>query len=226
MEKANCSVCPFKSMAVQKLTIEELRLMENNCATTMFKAGENIVRQGALSTNIVYIQSGLVKIHVNGPIRERIQRITKGSSYLCLPGSFGDKINRFSATALEQTKVCFIDITTFKLFVQKNGTFAWQIIQDLSQADMENMLNCLNTAQKQAIGKVADAILLFSERIYHSDHFKLPISRQDLADLTGTTRESICRILADFNEEQIVELKSRYIRILDKSRLQQIGDRG
>jgi CRP-like cAMP-binding protein len=226
MEKATCSVCPFKSLAVQKLTSEELSRMENNCAIIQFKAGENIVRQGSLSTNIVYVRSGLVKIHVNGPIRERIQRIAKGPAYLCLPGSFGDKINRFSATALENTHICFMDAGTFRSFIQENGDFAWQIIQDLGQADMENMMHCLNTGQKQTIGKVADALLLFAERIYQSDEFTLPISRQDLADLTGTTRESVCRILADFNEEGILEMDSRRIRILDKNRLQQIGDRG
>lgn len=226
MEKPLCKFCNFKSSAAQKLSEGELCLLSDNCASVHFSAGDLIIRQDAFSTNVAYIKSGLVKIHVKGPLREKIIRIVKAPTYLCLPGTFGDKVNHFSATAIDSTDVCFIDITVFKKFIYENGDFAYQIILDLSKGELQNLHNCLSNAQKQNIGRVADAILFFANEIYNSNTFLLPVSRQDLADLTGITRESASRILTDFNKEKIIEIKGRQIRIVNEGLLRQISEKG
>lgn len=226
MESTICKFCNLKSTAAQKLNEDEISVLGNNCAEARFNAGGNIIKQNALSTNVVYVKSGLVKIHIKGPIKEKIMKIVKAPAYLCLPSTFGDKINHFSATALEETTVCFIDVTVFKQFIYDNGDFAFQIILDLSKGELQNFHNCLNNAQKQNIGRVADAMLFFANEIYNSNTFTLPVSRQDLADLTGITRESASRILTDFHNEKILEIQSRKITILNDKLLRQISERG
>lgn len=208
------------------LNDDEICVLENNCAQSDFKAGDIIVKQDALSTNVVYVKAGLVKIHITGPVRERIMKIVKAPTYLCLPSTFGDKINHFSATALEETSVCFIDVTIFKQFIYRNGDFAFQIILDMSKGELQNFHNCLNNAQKQNIGRIADAILFFANEIYKSNTFTLPVSRQDLADLTGITRESASRILTNFHQEKILEINGRKITIVNEQLLQQISEKG
>jgi CRP-like cAMP-binding protein len=226
MNNIPCSLCSFKSAAAQKLNADEISVLENSCAQVQFKAGDIIVKQDSLSTNVAYIKSGLVKIHVRGPIRERIMKITKAPTYLCLPSSFGDKINHFSVTALEDTHVCFFDVNVFKKFIYENGDFAFQIILEMSKSELLNFENCLNNSQKQNIGRIADAILFFAHKIYNSDTFNLPISRQELADLTGTTRESASRILTDFHNENILKIQNRTITILNENLLLQLSEKG
>jgi len=226
MDKTSCKFCNLKSSAAQKLTENEICVLENNCAKTFFKAGDIIIKQDSLSTNIVYIKSGLVKIHIKGPVKERILKIVKAPSYLCLPSTFGDKINHFSATAIEDTRICFIDVNVFKQFIYDNGDFAFQIILDMSKGELQNHLNCFNNSQKQNLGRVADAILFFANEIYNSDTFRLPISRQNLADLTGITRESVSRILTDFHAEKILQIDTRHITILNEKLLRQISEKG
>jgi CRP-like cAMP-binding protein len=226
MERIICKFCNLKSVAAQKLNDDEIGELNSNCSEARFKTGDIIIKQNALSTNVVYIKSGLVKIHVKGPIRERIMRITKAPAYLCLPSTFGDKINHFTATALEETTVCFIDVNVFKQFIYENGDFAFQIILDLSKGELQNYQNCLNNAQKQNIGRIADAILFFANEIFDSNTFTLPVSRQELADLTGITRESASRILTDFNNEKILEMDSRKITIVNEKLLRQISEKG
>jgi len=226
MEKTSCKFCNLKSAAAHTLKNSEIGVLENNCAQVDFMPGDNIVRQNSLSTNVIYIKSGLVKVHIRGPIRERIMKIVKAPTYLCLPSSFGDKVNHFSATAIESTSVCFIDVTVFKQFIYSNGDFALQIILDLSKGELQSLHHCLNNAQKQNIGRVADAILFFAHEIYNSNSFLLPISRQDLADLTGITRESASRILTDFDNEKIVEIEGKKISITNEALLRQISEKG
>ena len=226
MNDMSCSLCIYKSTAAQKLNADEISILENNHAKVRFNAGDIIVKQDCLSTNVAYIKSGLVKIHMRGPIRERIIKITKAPTYLCLPSFFGDKTNHFSVTALEETHVCFFDVNVFKDFIYSNGDFAFQIILEMSKNELLNFENCINNAQKQNIGRIADAILFFANKIYNSDTFNLPISRQELADLAGITRESASRILTDFHNEKIIDLQNRQLTILNKQLLLEISEKG
>ncbi len=226
MEKVTCRFCNFKSAAAQKLGDNEINVMESHCGEVKYKSGDNIIRQDALATSIVYIKSGIVKIHVSGPIKEKILKIVKAPAYLCLPGTFSDKIHHFSATAIAETTVCFIDAAVFKQFIYNNGDFAFQIILDISKGEFQNFHNLINIAQKQNIGRVADAILFFAREIFNSSSFKLPISRQDLGDLLGITRESASRILSDFHSEKIIQINGRQITILKEELLNQISEKG
>lgn len=226
MEEKVCKFCNLKSTAGQVLNEDEIGLLQNNCARVHFMKGDNIIKQDALSTNVLFIKTGLVKIHIKGNIRERILKIVQAPTYLCLPSTFGDKINHFSATAIEETTVCFIDVTVFKQFIYTNGDFAFQIILNMSKAELQNFHNCLNIAQKQNMGRIADAILFFANQIYKSNTFVLPVSRQELADLTGITRESASRILTNFNDEKILGINGRNITILNDTLLRQISVKG
>jgi len=65
-----------------------------------------LIKQGTFSTNVAYLRKGLAKVHIAGPYYEQIIRIVKAPCYLGLPVTFGDKINQYSVTAIEDAEVC------------------------------------------------------------------------------------------------------------------------
>ncbi|OFY79309.1 MAG: hypothetical protein A2275_00455, partial [Bacteroidetes bacterium RIFOXYA12_FULL_35_11] len=152
--------------------------------------------------------------------------IIKAPAYICLPSNFSEKINQFSATALADTIVCFLDLAVFKKFIYENGDFAYQIILDMSKNELRNFQTCLNHAQKQTTGRIAECILYFANEIYENDMFTLPFSRQDLGDIAGTTRESASRTLTEFHNEKIIQLDGKKITILNEKLLRQISEKG
>jgi CRP-like cAMP-binding protein len=226
MIKEDCRICKLKSAAAKQLNDCELDLLSNNCAQTSFNPGDVIIKQDSLSTNIVYVRTGLVKLHSKGPIKEMIMRIVKAPTYLCLPSTFGDKVNHFSATALAHTTICFIDLHTFKQFIYANGDFAYQILLDLSKSQLQSFHSCISNAQKHSQGKVANVLLFLSDEIYESKQFVLPISRQDLGDMAGTTRESASRILTEFHNDKIIRLEGKNVTVLNYELLKQINEKG
>ena len=226
MTQHKCSDCQIKSAATKNLTIKEFEILETNSARVNFKKGEIIFKQDALSLNVVYLRSGLVKIHMKGPSHEKILRIMKAPSYLGIPTSMGEKINQFSATAIEDTSVCFIDSNIFRNFIYTNGRFAYEVILELCRNELFDYQRYASLAQKQIAGLVAETLLCFSDKIYESDHFNIPITRSDMADLIGTSRESVSRVLTDMNNEKNIELDSSSLKILKKELLQQISDKG
>ena len=196
-----CTDCIVKSIPAEKLTHEELDILNSNCARIAFRKGENIIKQGAFTTNIIYIKSGLVKEHMQGPNgKDEILKITKAPAYIGVPSAMGGRIHKYSCTALEQTSVCFIDLHIFNELLLTNTFFSRELILNLSRDLLEHFTKCVNKTQKQLHGSLAEAILYLSEKIYESDSFNLSLTRTELGAMIGTTRETVTRILHEYTD--------------------------
>lgn len=223
----NCFNCKFKSFAASKLTDEQTVYLCDNNSSTVFGAGENIFKEGALSLNIVYIKTGLVKLHMKGLTEhEHLIKIVKAPNYLGIPSSVGDKINQYSVTAIEETSVCFIALETFQNLLLGNKDFAYQIIVDLCKKELETYKSCLHKIQKQSAGLLADTLLNFASSIYDSTDYIMPLSRQELADLIGTSRENVSRNLSEFQKDGLIHIDKKNVKILDVKRLKTISGLG
>jgi len=221
-----CFYCNTKSKATEKLDPEELQKLGNNCNEAVFEKGDKIIIQNSLSYNIVYVKEGLVKVHTMGPDKDQILKIIKAPSYLGIPTTFGARINEYSATAISKTKVCFIEFGVFKSLIEQNGQFALEIITDSCEREIQSYKKYVNQVQKQGPGKVAEALLFFSEKIFESQNFVLPLTRIELGDLTCTSRETISRILSDFSKNNIININRSNVTILNKRQLEIISKTG
>jgi len=73
---------------------------------------------------------------------------------------------------------------------------------------------------------MADAILEFSDVIFKSDTFILPLSQAEFANLVDTSRESVSRVLAEFDKDGIIKISGKQVEILDKTRLILVSQNG
>ena len=226
MASPECRLCGFKSPAAELLSVNELATLELNCAQITFKKGEVIFREGTLATNIAYLKSGLVKIHIKGPTGDKILRLTKAPSYLGLPTTFGDKVNNYSATALVESTICFISLDTFRDFIFKNGSFAYEIILDLCRHELSDYQRYTNMSQKQLPGRLAEILLCISHEVFKSNKFELPLNNNELSDFISTSRESVSRLLSEFNKEGIISLNKKELTILKEDILEKISLKG
>ena len=224
--KSDCNVCAIKSKAASKLSAEEIEKLSFSCALVKFRRGDSLIRQGTFSTNVAYLRSGLAKIHIAGPYHEQIVRIVKAPSYLGLPTTFGDKINQYSVTVIEAAEVCFIDIDTFRFLLKVNHGFSYEILLEICNNELEVFHRCANRTQKQMRGKIADVLIELSERIYASDIFKIPLTQEDLGNLVDSSRESVSRVLTEFEKDGIIRLVRKKIEITNKASLLLISANG
>ena len=226
MVKETCLYCDIKSAAVGFLDELQLKLLGENCAEAVFKKGETIIKQDSLSSNIIYLKEGLVKTSMEWNQKHQILNIIKAPAYLGIPTTLGDKINQYSASALLETRACFIDIGTFKMLIDRNGKFAYEIIMHLCQNELNQYRRCVARSQKHVNGLVADTLLFFSVDIFNNASFLLPISRSEFGDLIGTTQETVSRVLNAFNEDGLIEMKGKSIAIRNQEMLSQISIKG
>ena len=222
----NCTTCRFMSKAAETLNQEHLGFLSCNKAMVQFTKGDSIIKQGMFSTNLFFLPNPFLKIHSAAPYHEQIVRLVKAPTYLGLPTTFGDKINQYSVTAVTDAEVCYIDVKVFLNILSENREFSNEIIIELCQNELESFRRCANRTQKQLRGNMAEALLEFSEKIFKNDSFILPISQSELANLVDTSRESVSRVLNEFNDDGLIAINAKQITILNKKSLLLISQNG
>jgi CRP/FNR family transcriptional regulator len=65
-----------------------------------------------------------------------------------------------------------------------------------------------------------------SDRIFKSENFELPLSRKELAELSGMSSETVIRMLKKFDDDKLIGLQGKSLQILDYPRLKRISETG
>lgn len=221
-----CKSCDIKSKAALKLSEEQIEKLSFNCALTRFQKGDSVIKQGTFSTNVAYLRSGLVKLHIAGPYYEQIVRIVKAPGYLGLPTTFGDKINQYSVSVIEEAEVCFIDMSTFRSLLFANPEFSYEIMIDICRNELELYNKCASRTQKQIRGKIAEVILEMAEKIYGCDTFTIPFNQEEIGNLIDASRESVSRVFNEFEKDGIINTSGKKLEIKNKESLLMISLKG
>ncbi|MFA5045939.1 MAG: Crp/Fnr family transcriptional regulator [Paludibacter sp.] len=222
----DCKNCPFKTKATSMLSECSLEQLTTNHLELRLKKGDAIIKQGTYSTNVIFLRTGLAKIHIAGPYSEQIVKMVNAPSYLGLPTTFGSKINQYSVTAVSDAEVCFIDLEVFQNILDENKEFTREIIQEFCKNELESFHRCANRTQKLIRGNMADALLDFSDKIFKSDTFIMPLSQTEFANLVDTSRESVSRVLSEFDKDGIIKISGKEISIINKKSLIMISQNG
>ena len=222
-----CKDCAVKSSPVFNLNQNELDILCKNSTEIFFQKGERIIKQGTFTQNIVFIKSGIVKMHMTGPInKDEILRIQKGPVFVSVADVFANKIHTYSITALTDTLTCFIDSPGYKYLIEHNGVFAHEVIKNLSVGIVGHYKYCVYKIQKQLTSILAEALLYFADDIFESDEFQLPLTRSEFGEYIGTTRETVTKIIHDFTVDQIISIDGRSVKLLNKPILEKISKAG
>ncbi len=228
LEKERCLGCTIKSNAVSVLNQRELSILKNGCSQNEFKKGELLFKESTRAYSICYIRDGFVKLVKKGlGNRDFIVSISKGGAYLGVQNLNRNQANYyFSAIAITDVKICFIDINIFEKLLQTNGTFATEVISYIFGDEMNYFDRLVNNVQQQLPGRLANALHYFSSDVYNRKQFNLNINQTELASLIGTSRESVSRLLKEFQRAGIIKAERNKISILDEQRLLEIKNKG
>jgi len=188
---------------------------------------EIIFSQGVNIDNIAFVLSGLVKI--SRELRKGkniILRIAQPGTILGLSSVFTDEVFNYTASAIDNVLIGYVNRKVFSDIVKDNGAFGFEITKQmgLDNAYITSRLSSL--LYKQLPGRVSDIILYFAQEIYKSNTFNIPLTRQELAELAGTTKESLIRTLSEFNHDKIISLNRNTLSIISLNIIQTLSRLG
>jgi CRP/FNR family transcriptional regulator, polysaccharide utilization system transcription regulator len=196
------------------LTSEEIEEIRAHVSVVHHSKRDIIFRQNTATSQLMFVKSGLVKVYKESKDgRAYILKILTSGEFLGLLSFYGNTLHQFSASAVEECEIGYIEIGIFNRILKKNGTFAMELIRLVSREGLYMFEKLLRLSHKQLPGRIADVILYFSETINKNEEFDFPLTRRELAELAGTTKESFIRTLAEFKNDKIIELNGTHVRI-------------
>jgi CRP/FNR family transcriptional regulator, polysaccharide utilization system transcription regulator len=223
----NCNQCNFKAPIFKMLNDDELVVLNQNRYEVSFKVGENILKQGTSASHLVMLTSGIAKLYIEGlDHKNLILELALPWKIYGHTGLFADNRYHYSITAIEPCSVCFIDVQNIKSLLKMNGSFTEAYLANCSNSSIRTFERLVSLTQKQMHGRIADVLLYLAKEIYQNSSFELSLSRQDIGELSGMTKDSAIRILKEFENEGIVKVDGKKINILNHEILQEISIRG
>ncbi len=223
----SCGSCPIGWENFKNLTEAQIKGIDESRFEARYRAGEIIFKQGSPTPNAVFMADGLAKLYMETEDGKNvIIALIRPGRLIGGPGIFIDNIHYFSLAAVENSTVCFIGMDMLKKMVHENGDFAEGFLKDISIKGLESLKKIINFSQKKMHGRLADGLLYLSNKVFNSDDFDCLLTRQEIGELTLMTKESVVRLLKEFDNEGILEVKGSHIKITDKERLVRIMQAG
>jgi CRP-like cAMP-binding protein len=210
---------------LNNLTEQEKNELLNNKNDIEFEPGEIIIKRGIAVNHVLYLIDGLAKLEIVNDGKISTIGLMQSNSFIGIICCFAFENFDFTATALEKTKVGFIDKVVFEKFIKTNGNFALDLIRHMSGVS-NGLFHRITTLSQKNIDGALSIILLDFAKIYNSNSFKIPMVRKDLANMLGYSKESVINTLSKFNKEKIIKVSDRKIEILNIKKLKQISKLG
>lgn len=194
----------------------------------LYKKGQVIFYEGNQPQGLYCIYSGKVKVHKLGDDgKDQIVRLAKKGNVIGYRALLSGDNYFATATALENTLVCFFPKGVYLNLLMSNPDFSMKTIKMLSSnlRTAEQMIT--NMAQKQVRERMAGAL------VFLKDFFGLEeddstintvLTRQDIGNIAGTTTETSIRVLSDLNKNKIIKLAGKKIKIQNYKELLRIAN--
>lgn len=206
---------------------EELMLLEGKRTQLLYQKGENLIKQGAFATHVIYVIDGLVKLYLQTGVGRQINiRLAHKGDFLAFPALFGEDYYNYSAVAVKETTVSMIDREALQGLLRENTSFAMRITTKNLRHEAFLLEIIRNLSYKQMRGKLASALLYLSQPEFVEEEVFSYLTRQDIGDFASIPAESAIRFLKEFEKEGMLRLGGKDIQIVDMRRLEEISRKG
>ncbi|HON18853.1 MAG TPA: Crp/Fnr family transcriptional regulator [Salinivirgaceae bacterium] len=211
----------LKHPAFYSLTVSDKEQLLRNTAILHFTKNEIIIKQGSFITHIYYLLSGMAKVDYTIRNQNNTIRVVPEQRFIGLLYSFPGRNYEIRATAVTDCEVLLIDIETFKTMIRVNGNFALSIIDTMAVTSTRVINRLLLYHNKNIEGSLA-AFLLQLFELNNKITFDLPLSRKEIAETIGYTRESVVHTFSRFIKEGLIEQDGRTITLKNIPLLKEI----
>lgn len=225
---ASCQNCPYlRHSLLGTCQVSELAHISGSKVSQQYQRGQVIYQEGNSPAGLYCINQGKVKVSKhNSEGKEQIVKLRKEGDVLGFQALTVAGNHASSAVALTDCVVCMVPRSDFFSIIAQNSQFAHSLMRLLSAALGDAEKHMLHTAYKPVRERLAEALvqLYYFFQPATPGAFSIPISRDDLAALMSTAKETTSRLLSDFRDEGLVATQGSRITVLNLERLQKIAD--
>ncbi|MBS1920894.1 MAG: Crp/Fnr family transcriptional regulator [Bacteroidetes bacterium] len=227
--RCDCITCKVRSCSIlNACDTETLTAISTYKHPRSLQKGERLFSEGDPILGVCFIKKGFLKVELNGKQgRPLILRIAGMGTVFGHRTNSSHSCHSCSVTAVSEVLYCFIPNNLFTEIAGKSHSLKQQIInQVLDELELVEK-KAIVLAHKSVREKVAEALLSLAAAYRYEvkkQSFRISFCRQDIADLAGTTKEQISKILKDFENEELIRYSAKKFSFLNTAKLREISD--
>lgn len=212
-------LAPNDLAAINKVTIER-----------RYKKNMIIFMEGEPGEGFHYIKSGKVKItQMAQDGREHIINILGPGEVFAEVLLFNRGSYPATSVAIEDSVIGIIKNSDLESVVTENSRIALHIIRVMSKKLIHAQMKIRTLALSDTFSRTAQILVRLTQQYGHpvagGVQIAIDMTRQDLANLVGTTRETMSRVLSSMKKDKVIDFAEQQIIILDENRLEQYQER-
>jgi CRP/FNR family cyclic AMP-dependent transcriptional regulator len=224
----NCVICKLRHSGffcdLPKQSVEDLDKIKYASA---FPPGAVLFVEGQSPRGVYIICSGRVKLTTTSRDgKTLILRIAEAGEVLGLHGTVSEKPHDLTAETLQPCQLDFVKRDDFLKFLQSHPDACLHAAQHLSQdcQSAYEMIRSLGLSHSVS-EKLARLLLEWAsggEETKEGIRIKIALTHEEIAQLIGTSRETVTRVLGEFREKQFAQLRGSTLLIRNKAALEKL----
>src|ERR1044071_7050789 len=222
----NCVGCSIRTPGhFCQFDRELLESFETLKYATVYPKGAVLFVEGQSPRGVFMLCNGRVKLTTcSSDGKAIISRIAEAGEVLGLSASVSDRPYMATAETLIPCQVNFIRRDDFLRFLKEHGTACLRVSEHLSNnyhnaVEQVRSLGLSHTAAE----KLAKLILEWCDKNGKESEkgttLKLTLTHEEIAQVIGTSRETVTRLLTDFKNKQLVQIKGSTLIVPQKAAL-------
>lgn len=188
----------------------------------VFKKKQVVHYEGDKVTGIYLIIDGKVKLtKMAEDGREFTIGIYHEDDFIGSNVILSQKVYPDTATAIEDTTLCFFSIQELEKLLQQHPDLAGKFIKILSNEICEKEEQLIQLAYHSVRKRIAEVLLRYSyQNCLNGEYIKL--GRAELASLSGTAIETVSRTLTEFENEGMIIKSRNGLSLADEHKLNRL----
>jgi CRP/FNR family transcriptional regulator len=228
--KVACSNCNLRELCMPVgLNQQELQKLDDVVATRRkVSQGESLYRSGDSFTSLYAIRTGFFKTCVSSPDgREQVTGFQMAGEIIGLDGITSDRHN-CNAVALEDAEVCVMPFANVEDISREFPVLQRHVHKIMSREIVRDQGVMLLLGNMRAEERLAAFLLNLVQRLnargFSRSEMVLRMTREEIGSYLGMKLETVSRTFSKFSEEGIIEVKQRWVKILQPEALKRIFD--
>lgn len=183
-----------------------------------FRRGSALFSQGEDPHAVYFIESGRVKWHkVSEDGMEQILQVVEQGEGVGLVALLDRRPYVAAATALEDTTAWVLSMNDFNVMVLRHPQLALHVMTQLGDG-VRWLIEHVHCMTARSAHERVSAVLMRRAEQQENGQRVIPLTHQEIAHLGGMARETVSRVLADFQRRGAVRLTRSAVILLDASR--------
>jgi CRP/FNR family cyclic AMP-dependent transcriptional regulator len=224
----SCLTCKLRSDRIFcNLPASALQRFEDIKFATAYPPGAVLFVEGQVPRGIFVICKGSVKLSINSPSgKTMIVKLAEPGEVLGLSATISGKPYEVTAETIDPSQVNFVKQEDFLDFLQDDVNVCFKVAEQLSEKyhNACKEVRSLGLSQSAA-AKLASLLWDWSskngEAVRPESRLKLRLTQEEIAQMIGTSRETVSRLFAELKKRNIVQSKGSTLLILDMAALRE-----